>query len=608
MHKSQRILTLALATMFAFSAIAIGVYFGVRDTHATEGLPLGGRSWQDEGHFCTDWFDNYPSRGTQLEPFQIGTAQEFAGFANLLLNTDVSFVGRYIELTANIDLSRDANGETRFWVAPQSSRLGTFNGNFYWITVPTVMQMRHRETFSGAVGVARRQFDGGGLFGSIGAGGVIENLALSGETTFVGATPGAIPFVANMGILAASASNATIRNVLNTVDMNVDFGAAITTNTWLRIGAVTGIAAPDSLLINIANTGSVNVTNAGIGTGGIVGSLTDTATSNNRRLINSFNTGDVTVNSFTSNIPGSEAQWINVGGLAGDSNTTRSWPTIENVFHSGNVSSPSASSPIGPGTNIRNAFYGASIDAQLLDNLNAGADELRSTHPNIANWVMGENGLPELDFMYRFDLALVNFTTLETLVYNHAQINPADYYQNAEWTTFQTTLTDAQYILQNRDGITQDQVNQMITDLTTARNALTPFIAPPPPPSYINRPYGSDYIYFDDTNGDNFRVYVNGNHQRTITSSPLYTGDLTLVDGNNSITIVVVVDGRASAPSAPINIYREADPNQEPNEPGFFSENWPWFLAGVGGLGLLALLALSLLLLRRRETVVVVQN
>ena len=217
-----------------------------------------------------------------------------------------------------------------------------------------------------------------------------------------------------------------------------------------------------------------------------------------------------------------------------------------------------------------------------------------------------------------------NFTALEALVYNHAQIDSSDYYQNTAWDHFVTTLADAQYILDNRYGITQGEVNQMIIDLTTARNALVPLTPSPNPPSYINRPEGSNYIYFDDSVGDEFRVYVNGNYKITITSSPLYLGDLEdyLIDGDNEITIVVVENGRHSAPSAPINIYREeeggnggsnnggqgGDPNQEPNEPGFFEENWPWFLAGVGGLGLVALLALSLLLLRRRETVVVVQN
>jgi len=205
-------------------------------------------------------------------------------------------------------------------------------------------------------------------------------------------------------------------------------------------------------------------------------------------------------------------------------------------------------------------------------------------------------------------VATTYFGNLEALVELHSQINAADYYQNTAWDHFQTTLAAAQHMLGNRNGITQAQVSQMITDLTTARNALTPFIAPPSPLDNVS--YNDGWLYFDDSGDYDFRIYVNGDHRTTVQESPVYIGNWTMSDGNNVITIVRVEDGRRSLPSNPVNVYREAgtnngggDPGGEPPAPNWFGENWPWLLAGAGALGLLILLLLLLLLLRRRERV-----
>jgi len=394
-HKNKRIWTLALAMMFATSAIIVGLYFGVRDSAAGT-LPLDGRSWQDAGHFDTRWFDDYTTtRGTESDPFLIGTAQEFAGLARIV-NNGQNFAGLHIHLANDIDLTKDVNGQERIWVPIGNYRdlpfSGSFNGNFHTIIVPSVY-----EAWADSHPVWQH-VRYAALFGTV-SDSIFKNFATRGNvTTFVGGADG-LEF--DIAVIFVNASGTTIQNIINFANISLEFQT--TGQTMVAgIAARTGI---NTSFLNVANYGNIYAKSA-FGAAGIVVQASGTAIAPSR-IANSYNVGSVTVHTLNP-AGGAVASRRGAGGIFVSFANAAHPSGINNVFSVGTITAPVAydignpvnNSPVP--TSIQNAFYGLSIDGNLLGNLNTNADALRAEHPEIATWVMGDNDMPVHGFRYRF--------------------------------------------------------------------------------------------------------------------------------------------------------------------------------------------------------------
>ncbi|MCL2850957.1 MAG: hypothetical protein FWE01_01175 [Firmicutes bacterium] len=110
---------MAFVLMLCIAAGGVLISVSGSSRAATDG-PTG--TWQDAGHFCTDWFDLFPNRGTAQHPYLISNARELAGLANIANDTTRAanvrnFSGQVIKLGNDINLS------AREWIT-----ISQFNG------------------------------------------------------------------------------------------------------------------------------------------------------------------------------------------------------------------------------------------------------------------------------------------------------------------------------------------------------------------------------------------------------------------------------------------------------------------------------------------------
>lgn len=228
----------------------------------------------------TVWYTHAP-----VPPvYQIGTADELAGLAQLV-NAENDFSGTTIELSNDLDLSNYNWTPIGALNAPFK---GTFDGKGHIISGLTINESQDLPQAAASKLV--------GLFGLLGPGSAVQNVALSG------------------------------------VNINVVYTNASTAGTAF-VGALAGMN--EGTVTSIQVSGTVSATSGDLAVGGLVG------TNGSNRGSGSNQGGIVSQSSGAVSIQGSNSyQVLHVGGLVGDS--TSSGSAITDSLSQGTVSANGA--------------------------------------------------------------------------------------------------------------------------------------------------------------------------------------------------------------------------------------------------------------------------
>lgn len=196
-------------------------------------------NWCDPGRYDTAWHDLNPLASS----FMISASEELAGFA-VLVNSGITFAGKVLFLTGSLDLTGPE------WTAIGSNArpfLGTFDGNGKTIT---------------GIKINQPTKDYQGLFGMVGAGGMVRSVRLIQTEICGGAYVGGVA-----GWLAGTTRNCANAGVVNGGEM---------------VGGLAGLVL--GTLVNCANHAAV----AGLAyVGGVAGYV-------NGNVRNVINIGAVT--------------------------------------------------------------------------------------------------------------------------------------------------------------------------------------------------------------------------------------------------------------------------------------------------------------------------
>ena len=237
--------------------------------------------------------------------YTIATLAQLEAFRDSVNNDSESYAGKYIKLTADIDMSetygagKGKDGTYASWTPigvfagmdgntdnPGAKPFkGTFDGNGYVIEV-----------------YINTTADNQGLFAYVGAGGTVKNLGIAGEITGKNRVGGVVGYI----------DSGTVTNCYNTGAVG---GSALVG------GVVGGLSGRPAVVENCYNTGAVSGTGSGGSIGGVVGFLL------NGTVENCYNTGKV-----SGDITVSEGSYV--GGIVGYMNAG----AVENCYSTGLIS------------------------------------------------------------------------------------------------------------------------------------------------------------------------------------------------------------------------------------------------------------------------------
>ncbi|MDO5563059.1 MAG: Synerg-CTERM sorting domain-containing protein, partial [Synergistaceae bacterium] len=194
----------------------------------------------------TSWYDSGSSG-----PFDISTAEQLAGLAKIVNDGD-SLKGKTVRMTGDINLNGDKSDWTSIGTEGRPFE-GTFNG--------------------GGKSITNMDSSGGGLFGAIGADGVVENVTVSGSVTgddtagiVAGTNAGTISNVTVSGSVEGTGNIGGIAGDNSGTIKSVNSGADVRSYT----GGAGGIAGNNSGTVNDA-TATGTTAGASGKTGGLVG-------------------------------------------------------------------------------------------------------------------------------------------------------------------------------------------------------------------------------------------------------------------------------------------------------------------------------------------------
>ncbi len=262
----KRTVSLVMAIALSFGLLSSTV-FAVEGKAEITALMLPTPGILAAGTPDTSWYTANPSASS----FEIGTADQLAGLALLLTDTAPSvsdgFTGKTIKLTHDIDLSAYQSGSGWTPIGTHWAFKGTFDGNGKTITgliISGVQDVNIHGLFGNVNGgtiknlrlddinvFARGQY-AGGIAGSVGENGTIENCSVSGTIS--------APGYNNVGGIAGRNSPGIIRNCIST---------AIASGKGY-VGGIAGVS--NGIIQNCYVTGNVTAeTTTNCRAGGIAG-------------------------------------------------------------------------------------------------------------------------------------------------------------------------------------------------------------------------------------------------------------------------------------------------------------------------------------------------
>ena len=303
-------------------------YYLTDDSTSTDAAALTAEEFKVQSSF-TDWdfetvwtissvlgrpvlVDNREADGTAGAPYQIGTAEQLAAFRDKVNGSNGTAQNdAHAVLTADIDLEGSADD---LWTPIGSDYRNVYTGTFDG----------DGHTISGLY-VSRDNYVG--LFGSVGAGGAVKNLKVSGTVTGSGITAGASRPIG--GVVAVNAG--TVENCVFTGTVTGP-SYSISIYTGGVVGRNTGA------IKNCSNTGTITGHYNNF-TGGVAGF------NNGGTIENCYNTGTVNGNGY------------HTGGVAGYNQSG----TIENCYNTGKITGSSTYTGSVMGSNfsgtVKNCYY-----------------------------------------------------------------------------------------------------------------------------------------------------------------------------------------------------------------------------------------------------------
>ena len=254
----------------------------------------------------------FKGEGTAENPWTIGTREEFKQFSEISNKAKLSFQGKFVKLTADIDMQgdtitpvdKDNYGKLRFE--------GTFDGNGHTIDNFTILAVAYygpgESKPEGEVNPrSDDSYYNAGLFANLGANGVIKNLTVGKNARY---------YLFMDGGAIAGLSLGRIENCANYAPVDVYFASA---------GGIVGEMKAGAVTTQCYNAGTVRA--GSYQAGGIAGNVTSAEVSN------SINTGFVGATFINSYQPAGK-QYL-AGGVVGNASKA----TIANVVNTGEIES-----------------------------------------------------------------------------------------------------------------------------------------------------------------------------------------------------------------------------------------------------------------------------
>lgn len=256
----------------------------------------------------------FAGEGTEASPWEIGTREELEKLSSISNNASLTFDGKYIKVVADIDcqgdtivpIDDDDKGKLQFQ--------GNFNGQGHTITnfvVNKVGYYGEGNTSGKDPGeVNPRDANStyyGGLFGNLGANGVVRNVVIGKEARYM---------LFSYGGAIAGQSYGTIDSCANYAPVTVFFS---------RGGGIVGTLNSGAVVSNCYNAGTVHVGNNTAG--GIAGYA------NGATITNCENVGEVGaiyINSYQA-----AGKQYSAGGIVGNNSKS----TVTSVVNAGPVTS-----------------------------------------------------------------------------------------------------------------------------------------------------------------------------------------------------------------------------------------------------------------------------
>ena len=364
-------------------------------------------TWSDEGKYNGDFYkeiiNNY-NNYTADNPLQIDSADKLAAFAKVVNDTtdeakDKDFSGKYVKLTANIDLKGGTPTVTKtpsgnkfdisitgnvsnVWVPIGNSTTqfkGNFDGDGHEVSnmVALLEENRDKDIYAGLFGYVN-----GGSIKNTGVTGNVYASSFSSYNIYVGGLAGWISRGAsitnsyatgNVYAYASSTSASTcagglVGYIFNNSSVSANcatgnvYASSSSTSSSTCAGGLVGYIFNSSVSANCA-TGNVyaSSTSSYVYAGGLVGG------NSNIIIINSYATGDVYAYSSASS-----SSKVYAGGLVGEDGSDGS---ITNSYATGNVYACSSNITYAGGLAGNNGSDGSITNSYATGNVSASSSK-----------------------------------------------------------------------------------------------------------------------------------------------------------------------------------------------------------------------------------------
>lgn len=310
----------------------------------------------------------FKGEGTAENSWTIGTREEFKQFSEISNKAKLSFQGKFVKLTADIDMQgdtitpvdKDNSGKLRFE--------GTFDGNGHTIDNFTILAVAYYSPGeSKPEGEVNPRSDdsyyNAGLFANLGANGVIKNLTVGKNARFLTFMDGGA--IAGMSL-------GRIENCANYAPVTAYFASAGGIVGEMKAGAVTTGCYNAGKVVSgyyqaggiVANVTSGEVSNS-INTGEVAAAYINTYQADGKQYLAGGVVGNANKATIVNVVNAGEVKsYKQVGGIAGVVNNSTK---IENVVNYGFVTATSESTSLGQivGKSTNTTYANAIFDHQV---------------------------------------------------------------------------------------------------------------------------------------------------------------------------------------------------------------------------------------------------
>ena len=249
----------------------------------------------------------FEGEGTESSPWLIGSKKDLQDFCVIANKANIDFEGNFIKMTADIDLEGESFDPICKDNAGRFGFLGSFDGDGHAVHNLRILTVGYKEDGTTVDPRSDNSYYYGGLFGNIGASGVVKNLVIAKDCKFD---------MFMYGGAIAGSSIGLIENCENYADVKVYFSDA---------GGMVGKLNEGGIVRNCYNAGDIYAGNSVAG--GLVGTATEATIENS---VNAGNVGAVYINPYQTDGKQSKA-----GGIV----AVTSSATVKNVLNTGKVSS-----------------------------------------------------------------------------------------------------------------------------------------------------------------------------------------------------------------------------------------------------------------------------